>query len=196
MNERIHEGRLAEEIAQGDRARRERLKAMARALVAVIREGLVRDGLVRIHGFGTFRLRRSAPRAGRNPQTGERITIPARNRVLFRPAKALRERIDPERPRALPVGEPHPSREATLGAGGLRVGRPWGTVPATAHRAAGAAVDAAPAEADPAAAAKTGSREAGLGVGGVRDSHPAGALAPVDERLPRGSRPGRPGPGA
>ena len=114
MKERIFEGRLAEEIARGDTLRRDRLKALARALVSVIREGLVRDGRVRIHGFGTFQLRPMRARAGINPQTGERITVPARNRVTFRPAKALRERVEPGRTEAVPLGEPHASREATL----------------------------------------------------------------------------------
>ncbi|WP_067561030.1 HU family DNA-binding protein [Halofilum ochraceum] len=116
MSGRVFDGRIAEGIAPDDRARQERLKATARALVTAVRDGLVRDGAVRLHGFGTFRLRPVAARRGRHPRTGEPIDIPAGWRVMFRPAKALRERIEPDRAPALPIGEPHASREAMLAA--------------------------------------------------------------------------------
>jgi len=113
MNERIFDSRLAERIAGDDTARRDRLKAVARMLVGVVRDGLVRDGIVRVHGFGTFQLRPTKPRRGINPHTGERILIPARHRVIFRPAKALRERVDPDPGLAVPLAEPRPSREVS-----------------------------------------------------------------------------------
>lgn len=112
MKERVFDSRLAEEIAPDDAERRARLKALARGLVGVVRDGLVRDGSVRIHGFGTFQLRPTAARVGRNPRTGERIRIPAGNRVIFRPAKALRERIEPAPGAVVALNEPAPSREA------------------------------------------------------------------------------------
>ena len=114
MNGRVFDGQIARAIAPDDRAREERLKATARALVTAVRDGLVRDGAVRLHGFGTFRLRPVAARRGRHPRTGEPIDIPAGWRVMFRPAKALRERIEPDQAPALPIGEPHASREAML----------------------------------------------------------------------------------
>lgn len=114
MSGRIFDSRIAQGIAPDDRARQERLKATARALVTAVRDGLVRDGVVRLHGFGTFRLRPVAARRGRHPRTGEPIDIPAGWRVMFRPAKALRERVEPDRAPALPIGEPHASREAML----------------------------------------------------------------------------------
>lgn len=112
MNERIFDSRLAERIAGDDTARRERLKAVARMLVGVVRDGLVRDGIVRVHGFGTFQLRPTKPRRGINPHTGDRLLIPARHRVIFRPAKALRERVDPDPGLAVPLVERRPSHEA------------------------------------------------------------------------------------
>lgn len=145
MKERIFDGRLAERIAGDDSARTERLKAVARTLVGVVRDGLVRDGIVRVHGFGTFQLRQTRAHAGINPATGERIRVPARHRVVFRPAKALRERVDPDPGRAMPLNEPQPSREALL-AGGVSAsaaaagGVPRGVQPSpVAERAAVAA---------------------------------------------------------
>lgn len=38
---------------------------------------------VRVTGFGTFRVTQTAARTGRNPRTGEQITIPAGKRPSF-----------------------------------------------------------------------------------------------------------------
>lgn len=46
-----------------------------------------------ITGFGTFDVRRRKSRKGRNPQTGEEITIPAMNVPSFRAGKGLKERV-------------------------------------------------------------------------------------------------------
>lgn len=71
------------------------VKQAAKEILVVIREGLVRDGVVKISNFGTFRLKPVAARRGVNPQTGETITIPAQQRVIFSPCKALRDLIQP-----------------------------------------------------------------------------------------------------
>jgi DNA-binding protein HU-beta len=47
-----------------------------------------------IPGFGTFGTRKRAARTGTNPATGEKIPIPARNYVFFKPGKTLRERVE------------------------------------------------------------------------------------------------------
>jgi len=65
------------------------LREFVREATALIEEGLARDGLVRIHEFGTFELQWSKERRGRNPNTGETIIIPGQNRVVFRPAQKL-----------------------------------------------------------------------------------------------------------
>ena len=42
-------------------------------------------------GFGTFTKKKRAARAGRNPQTGEPITIQAQTTVTFKPAQSLKD---------------------------------------------------------------------------------------------------------
>jgi len=81
------------------------VKAAARDVLHIVKDGLLRDGSVRIQNFGTFKLKHIAEHQGRNPQTGETITIKAQNRVVFTPAKALRELIEPNRAKATPVVE-------------------------------------------------------------------------------------------
>lgn len=49
---------------------------------------------VTIPGFGTFACKKRGERQGRNPATGESITIPAKYYVHFKPGKTLRERVE------------------------------------------------------------------------------------------------------
>ena len=52
-----------------------------------------KDGKVTLVGFGTFSKVHRKARTGRNPQTGAKITIKARNAVKFTPGKALKDAI-------------------------------------------------------------------------------------------------------
>ena len=51
---------------------------------------------VKLVHFGTFSVRDKKPRKGRNPRTGETITIKERQIVNFRPSKKLRAKINEE----------------------------------------------------------------------------------------------------
>lgn len=51
---------------------------------------LQRGEKVKISGFGNFVVREKKPRVGRNPQTGEQITISARRVLTFRPSQVLK----------------------------------------------------------------------------------------------------------
>ena len=48
---------------------------------------------VQLAGFGTFSTKRRAARQGRNPATGETITIAAKTYATFKPAKGLKDRV-------------------------------------------------------------------------------------------------------
>lgn len=49
---------------------------------------------VKLSGFGNFDLRDKPQRPGRNPKTGEEVTISPRRVVTFRPGQKLRARVD------------------------------------------------------------------------------------------------------
>lgn len=49
---------------------------------------------VQIIGFGTFEARDRSERKGRNPQTGEEITIPARTVPVFRAGKSFKDSVE------------------------------------------------------------------------------------------------------
>ena len=69
------------------------VRRMVDGLVDVVTDTLKSGEKVQISGLGTFSVRRRAAREGRNPQTGEKITIPARNAVGFKAAKPLKESV-------------------------------------------------------------------------------------------------------
>ena len=58
----------------------------------VIRQ-LKKEGSLRLAGLGVFRKHKIKARVGRNPTTGEQIKIPARTRLRFSPAKALKDSV-------------------------------------------------------------------------------------------------------
>ena len=49
---------------------------------------------IKLSGFGNFDLRDKTERPGRNPQTGEKVTISARRVVTFRPGDKLKARME------------------------------------------------------------------------------------------------------
>jgi nucleoid DNA-binding protein len=65
-----------------------------RELVSIIESGLKENGSVSISGFGKFEARWMDERKGTHPKTGEEITIPAQNKIVFKPYKALREHVN------------------------------------------------------------------------------------------------------
>jgi integration host factor subunit alpha len=51
---------------------------------------------IKISGFGNFVVREKKPRPGRNPQTGEEITIEARRVLTFKPSNVLKVALNGE----------------------------------------------------------------------------------------------------
>ena len=49
---------------------------------------------VTVSGFGTFSVKNRAEREGRNPATGEIISIPSKKTVSFRAGKVLNEKVN------------------------------------------------------------------------------------------------------
>ncbi len=68
-------------------------KEAIRVFLNGIRDSLKRDEKVVITGFGTFSLRSRKTRKGRNPKTGETITIAARKAPGFTPGKSLKKAV-------------------------------------------------------------------------------------------------------
>ena len=58
-----------------------------------IRESLINNEEVKLSGFGNFELIDKKSRPGRNPKTGEEVTISARRVVTFKAGNKLRKKI-------------------------------------------------------------------------------------------------------
>jgi integration host factor subunit beta len=54
---------------------------------------LVENGRIELRNFGVLEIRRRNARQGRNPRTGEKVMVPERCRVIFKPGRALAERV-------------------------------------------------------------------------------------------------------
>jgi len=55
---------------------------------------LAEGGRVELRGFGTFSTRQREARTGRNPRTGEAVSVPAKKVPYFKPGKEMRERLN------------------------------------------------------------------------------------------------------
>jgi integration host factor subunit alpha len=60
----------------------------------IIKETLSAGEKVKISGFGNFVVRQKNERKGRNPQTGEEITIKPSKQPRFRPGKQLKDSLN------------------------------------------------------------------------------------------------------
>jgi integration host factor subunit alpha len=60
----------------------------------IIKETLESGEKIKISGFGNFVIRQKRPRAGRNPQTGEKMGISGRRVVTFKSSNVLRKALN------------------------------------------------------------------------------------------------------
>jgi len=70
------------------------IEALSDALWETIRNELANGNVVPITGFGIFELKESAERVGRNPQSGEPITIAASKSVRFKLAAPFKAQLN------------------------------------------------------------------------------------------------------
>ena len=69
-------------------------EAALKAFTDVVAEELKKGEKVQVVGFGTFEVAERAAREGRNPRTGETMTIAASKTPKFKPGKALKDEIN------------------------------------------------------------------------------------------------------
>ena len=84
---------LVEEVAREVFVtRREAGKIVDTALASIV-DSLKRGEKVEIRGFGSFRTRTRAARAGRNPKSGDTVEVPPKTVPFFKPSKQLRDAV-------------------------------------------------------------------------------------------------------
>ena len=87
---------LVSAIAEKTEETKVKTAEMLDALIEVVSETLSNGEEVAIAGLGKFEVRERAAREGRNPQTGETITIAASKVPAFKAAKALKNAVKAE----------------------------------------------------------------------------------------------------
>jgi DNA-binding protein HU-beta/integration host factor subunit beta len=78
------------------------VQGVVRRVFDGITETLVREGRIELRNFGVFEVRQRKPRKARNPRTGERVKVPAKRVVTFKPGREMGERVGQSK--ALPDG--------------------------------------------------------------------------------------------
>ncbi|KRF51443.1 DNA-binding protein [Bacillus sp. Soil531] len=84
---------LVDAVATKSELTKQDSKKAVDALFETISNTLAQEEKIQLVGFGTFEIRERAERTGRNPQTGEEMTIPASKAPAFKPGKELKEAI-------------------------------------------------------------------------------------------------------
>ena len=56
-------------------------------------ETLVEEGRIELRNFGVFEVKKRAARKARNPRTGQRVDVPEKSVVTFKPGKEMEEKV-------------------------------------------------------------------------------------------------------
>ena len=73
--------------------KRQDIETFIDSFIDTIASALQQGDAVDVHGFGKFNVVERKERQGINPQTKEKITIPASKAITFKPAKGLKEKV-------------------------------------------------------------------------------------------------------
>ena len=84
---------LVNVVAAKTEVKKKDVELVVNAALDAIVEALKAGDKVQLMGFGTFEVKATAEREGRNPKTGETMTIAASKRPAFSAGKALKDSI-------------------------------------------------------------------------------------------------------
>lgn len=101
---------VARVYAEGMLTKAEAADAVERSL-DLVKEALANEEEVLVSGFGKWSVRRKAARRGRNPQTGDPLTLPPRKVVTFRPSRVLKAKVQQAPLESAAPGQPVSAHE-------------------------------------------------------------------------------------
>src|SRR3954452_25636256 len=85
---------LIDQVAEATKGTKKETEQLIDAVLASIPEALVKGEKIDLRGFGSFQVSGKKERQGRNPRTGETLTIAARNVAVFKPSQELSSRLN------------------------------------------------------------------------------------------------------
>ena len=94
MEKVMNKTQLVDVVAKAAGMKKKEAEVAVEAVFDAIADALADGDKVQIIGFGTFEAKGQAEREGRNPMTGEKITIPACKRPAFAASQALKDKIN------------------------------------------------------------------------------------------------------
>ena len=97
---------LIKEVSQSSDLTKKHSEIIVNTVFESIIDALHRSDKVELRGFGSFRIRQRQARQGRNPKTGERVSVPAKKIPYFKPGKEFKRFIngDEEEPESTVSG--------------------------------------------------------------------------------------------
>ena len=90
----MNKSQLIKSVAEKSDLSQKQVSEAWNLIEASIVESLKAGEKVQLSGFGTFEVRERAERKGRNPKTGEVVTVPACKYLAFVSAKAVKETLN------------------------------------------------------------------------------------------------------
>jgi len=85
---------LVEEVAKVAELTKKHSEVIVNTVFQSIIEALHEEDKIELRGFGSFRIRRRRSRQGRNPKTGDKVSVPAKKIPYFKPGKELKDLIN------------------------------------------------------------------------------------------------------
>lgn len=85
---------LADTIAGAADISKADARSIVDAVFAAIGDAAAKGEEISLGGFGKFKVKDSPEREGRNPATGEAMTIKASKKLSFTPAKAIKDKLN------------------------------------------------------------------------------------------------------
>ena len=90
----MNKAELVSSVAEKADLTKKEAERVVNAVFASVEEALAKGDKVQLVGFGTFEVREREARKGRNPQTGQEISIPATKVPAFKAGKALKDSVN------------------------------------------------------------------------------------------------------
>ncbi|WP_070152032.1 HU family DNA-binding protein [Sphingobium phenoxybenzoativorans] len=90
----MNQAELVDALAADQGIAKSDAKKFLDAAFGVIASAAAKGEEISINGFGKFKVKDSPARDGRNPATGETISIAASRKLAFSPAKALKDKLN------------------------------------------------------------------------------------------------------
>lgn len=94
MGNNITKAELVSDAAEAANLTKSATEKVMNSILDSIQSALISGKNVTLVGFGTFTTAQRKAREGRNPRTGNKITIPKATVAKFRPGKQLREAVN------------------------------------------------------------------------------------------------------